>query len=173
MGQMVDMSETLPNEEDMNGIPNEEQFETNPFDTNFDAGVEANEEEDPKHYIEQLSGKLSQSLRSYQKDLVQPDTETAKYAAGMVIKAAIEGLTPKDKKDILSKLDDNEDNVDDGEDGENENIEFDGLESVNKNKMLLDELFQDITQVKNNTINDDEVKHKSYRISPFTAPNLK
>ena len=35
------------------------------FDTNFDAGVDADEDTDPKKYIQQLTGKLSQSLRKY------------------------------------------------------------------------------------------------------------
>ena len=166
------MDEMPPNEEEMPMMPNEEGYEENPFDTNFDAGVEANEEEDPKHYIEQLSGKLSQTLRSYQKELVKPDTETAKYAAGMVIKAAIEGLTPKDKKDILSKLEDNEGEAESEDDG-NENLDFDGLESVSRNEMLLDELYQDITQNNTTQPQNDKVSHKGYRISPFTAPKIK
>lgn len=35
------------------------------FDTNFDAGVEADEDEDPKKYIQQLTGKLSQIGRAH------------------------------------------------------------------------------------------------------------
>ena len=45
---------------DNNGIGN-----NNEFDTNFDPGVEADEEQDPKKFIQQLTGKLSQSLRKY------------------------------------------------------------------------------------------------------------
>ena len=43
------------------------------FDTNFDAGVEADEDEDPKKYIQQLTGKLSQELGKYNNELGEPD----------------------------------------------------------------------------------------------------
>jgi hypothetical protein len=42
------------------------QLRTKPFDDEpFDAGIEADEDADPKKYIEQLTGKLGQSLRKY------------------------------------------------------------------------------------------------------------
>ena len=43
------------------------------FDTNFDAGIDADENTDPKKFIQQLTGKLSQSLRKYNNDLPKPD----------------------------------------------------------------------------------------------------
>ena len=51
------------------------------FDTNFDAGVDADEDTDPKKYIQQLTGKLSQSLRKYNSSLPQPETDLCKYVA--------------------------------------------------------------------------------------------
>ena len=48
------------------------------FDSNFDAGVEADEETDPKRFIQQLTGKLSQSLNSYNNENGEPDTELGK-----------------------------------------------------------------------------------------------
>ena len=56
------------------------------FDTNFDAGVDANEQEDPKKFIQQLTGKLSQSLRNYNNEQPQPDAELSKYVCGMIVK---------------------------------------------------------------------------------------
>ncbi|MBP5455578.1 MAG: hypothetical protein J6Y37_03700, partial [Paludibacteraceae bacterium] len=47
----------------------------------FDPGVEANEDEDPKKFIQQLTGKLSQSLRSYNSQLPRPDADLCKYVA--------------------------------------------------------------------------------------------
>lgn len=160
----------------MNDMNMEQDF--NPYDTNFDAGVEANEEEDPKKFIEQLSGKLSQSLRSYQQGLPQPDADTAKYAAGMVVKAAIDGLSPKDVKDILNKLNNEDENESDDEiDDNNEEsqpMEFDGLESKNRHNELIDEIFQNLTQKDCEEIpNQQRDMKKSYRKKPFTAPNLK
>ena len=74
------------------------------YGADFDAGVEANEEEDPKKYIQQLTGKLSQSLRKYNENLPQPDAELSKYVAGMIIKQAIEGLSQEDVADIMDKV---------------------------------------------------------------------
>lgn len=74
------------------------------FDTNFDAGVEADEETDPKKYIQQLTGKLSQTLMKYNNDLGQPDVDLNKYVAGMINKQATEGLSEDDVEEILSKV---------------------------------------------------------------------
>lgn len=179
------MAEPIPMDGEMGGMENMEMDnlsnmdmiqDENPYDTNFDAGVEANEEEDPKRFIEQLSGKLSQSLRSYQEGLPQPDADTAKYAAGMVIKAAVEGLSQEDIKDILAKLDnENEDTSDNTESQPNEEqMEFDGLESKNRHKGMIDEIFQEIIEPKE----DEEQFQKrniktSYKKKPFVAPYLK
>lgn len=95
----------MPNDQDMNNMPPADNEDPNQFDTNFDAGVEANEEEDPKKYIQQLTGKLSQSLRNFNDDNGQADPDLSKYVAGMIVKQCIEGLDPKDVKEIKDKLD--------------------------------------------------------------------
>lgn len=78
------------------------------FDTNFDAGVDANEDQDPKKFIQQLTGKLSQSLRKYNNENGQPDVELNKYVAGMVVKQAMDGLSEEDAEDIINKVQSNE-----------------------------------------------------------------
>lgn len=80
----------------------------NPFDSNFDPGVEADEEQDPKRFIQQLTGKLSQSLHQYNEGLPQPDADLGKYVAGMIIKQAIEGLSQEDRSEILDKVNNDE-----------------------------------------------------------------
>lgn len=95
----------MPDGQDVNDMPPADTEEPNDFDTNFDAGVEANEEEDPKKYIQQLTGKLSQSLRKFNDDNGQADPDLSKYVAGMIVKQCIEGLDPKDVKEIKDKLD--------------------------------------------------------------------
>ena len=77
--------EPMPDEQNMNMGDTQEEI-PNQFDTNFDAGVEADEETDPKRYIQQLAGKLSQSLRSYNSELPSPDTDLNKYVMGMINK---------------------------------------------------------------------------------------
>lgn len=77
-----------------------------PFDdTPFDAGVEADEESDPKKFIEQLTGKLGQSLRKYNEDQGQPDFELEKFAVNSLLSATHTGeMNPEDQKDIIKKV---------------------------------------------------------------------
>ena len=102
---------------DMGGIPNIADAPPNdmpPMDGNdpmmpngedgFDAGVEADPSEDPKKYLQQLSGKLSQELRKYNDEQEQPDEDLNKYVAGMIIPQATKGLTDKGKKEIIGKI---------------------------------------------------------------------
>lgn len=74
------------------------------FGEKFDAGVEADLETDPKKYIQQLTGKLSQELRKYNDGSETNDIELNKYVLGMIIKPAGELLTDRDKKEIIKKL---------------------------------------------------------------------
>lgn len=87
----------------------------NQFDTNFDAGVEADEETDPKRYIQQLTGKLSQSLNSFNNEQ-GPDAGLSKYVASMIIAAAAKNLDEKAKKELIEKI--NSASSDDDVDGE-------------------------------------------------------
>lgn len=89
----VDGDDTPPIPDDNGG---------NEFDTNFDAGVEADEDSDPKKYIQQLTGKLSQKLDSYNKENNDPDL--SKYVAGMIVSQAVKNLGDDDKKEIIDKI---------------------------------------------------------------------
>lgn len=90
------------------------------FDTGFDAGVEADEDEDPKKFIQQLTGKLSQSLNTYNNE-VGDDEELSKYVGKMIVKAVAKGLDEKGKKELIKSInttqsdDDEEIEVDDTE----------------------------------------------------------
>ena len=74
------------------------------FDTNFDAGVEADEDEDPKKYIQQLTGKLSQELGKYNNELGEPDVELSKYVGGMIVKQVAKNLDEPGKKELIKKI---------------------------------------------------------------------
>lgn len=154
------------------------------FDTNFDAGVDADENTDPKKYIQQLTGKLSQSLRKYNGNLPQPEADLCKYVAGMILKQTTEGLTDSDKKEIVDKVNGggNSDNEDFGDDtppmdGNDPNMgdgEQPMMESINHRK-LVNEIFQELTQKREdsrNSIRPREVNNIGFRKKPFTAPNL-
>lgn len=80
-----------------------EQNTNSQFDTNFDAGVEADEDSDPKHYIQQLTGKLSQSLNSFNNEQ-GGDSGLNKYVASMIIAASCKNLDDKAKKELIEKI---------------------------------------------------------------------
>lgn len=176
--------EMMPPQEDNGGIENQ-------FDSNFDAGIDADEESDPKKYIQQLTGKLSQSLRSYNDNLGKPDADLNKYVAGMIIKQATEGLTPDDTKEILDKVKKDETEEDPSSD-ENPTQEDDGAdvsqedssqpqngnmgESVNRhNNDKLEELVNQVidNQDEENDIQGKPIQNISYKKKPFTSPNFK
>lgn len=163
----------------------------NEFDTNFDAGVEANEEEDPKKYIQQLTGKLSQTLRKYNEDNGQPDVDLNKYVAGMITKQAVDGLSEEDTKDILDRIKADEDFEIDNGDMQGENGEMDaGAEmqqpdfqqqqpnesSIRRGKKL-EEIANDILK---NDKEEEKIPYQqqtkdknSFKKKPFTSPNFK
>lgn len=119
-----------------------------PFDDEpFDAGVEADEATDPKKYIEQLTGKLGQSLRKYTEEQGQPDFDLEKFAINSLLSAThTSEMDEEDKNDIIKKVNtagnddsegsnmddtnDNPDNADDSNDGfgsgDDSNDEFGG-----------------------------------------------
>ena len=91
-----------PSMGDPNAMGGEEGMD-NQFDTNFDAGVEADEETVPKHYIQQLTGKLSQSINSFNSEQ-GPDAGLCKYVASMIVAATCKNLDEKAKKEIIEKI---------------------------------------------------------------------
>lgn len=156
------------------------------FDTNFDAGVDADENTDPKKFIQQLTGKLSQSLRKYNNDLPKPDEELSKYVAGMILKQTTDGLTDSDKKDIIDKVNGNGSDNDSGDDMppmEDQSMDMQDdmgeenpmMEGFNRRK-LINELFQELTTVNNKTnskIADRPLKNVGFKKKPFTAPSMR
>lgn len=107
------------------GAPDAAGNDTNQFDSNFDAGVEADEDSDPKKYIQQLTGKLSQKLNSYMSEQGD-DTETAKYVGQMIIKAVSKMLDDDDKKDLIKTINTTDNDTDDNDsDDSQDNDEVD------------------------------------------------
>jgi hypothetical protein len=104
-------------EEGFGGFGDEEGASDEPFDdTPFDAGVEADEDEDPEKYIQQLAGKLGTSLRKYNDERGEPDFDLEKYAVNSVISAThTSEMDEEDQKEIIRKVktsgaaDDNDD----------------------------------------------------------------
>ena len=130
--------------------------EENPFDSNFDAGVEADEDEDPKKFIQQLTGKLSQSLRSYNESLPTPDVDLSKYVAGMILKQSMQNIPKNEIGEIVKNAegDDTEEDIALGESVER----LDGLIGGNPED----------TQTKK----PRSKRGDSFRRRPFTSPDF-
>jgi len=113
-------------------LGSEAPVDDKPFDdVPFEAGVEADEETDPKKYIEQLTGKLGQSLRKYTEEQGQPDFDLEKFAINSLLSATHTAeMDDEDRKDIIKKVntagdeDGNEDNSND--DNSDSNSDSDG-----------------------------------------------
>ena len=155
------------------------------FDTNFDAGVNADEDEDPKRYIQQLTGKLSTKLSSFLGE--DDDEELCKYVGKMIIKQVSKGLDSKAKKELINTLksEDNEDEniTDDNEmndeipmDNEMNDIpqEDNGEEQLNEcfTKKQLKTLTEGFTvsqndDVEQRTIKEPQKKKTSFRGKKF------
>ena len=77
-----------------------------PFDDEpFDAGVEADEDEDPEKFIQQLAGKLGTSLRKYNDERGEPDFDLEKYVINSVVSAShTSEMDEEDQKDIIRKI---------------------------------------------------------------------
>ena len=172
--------------------------DNNEFDTNFDPGVDADEEQDPKKFIQQLTGKLSQSLRKYNENNGQPDADLNKYVAGMITKQAMEGLSQDDANEIIDKIKADEDFSMEDEDNGNQNIEKGNDQTMQQmdNQMPMDNdnfnQFQQpnesrikrgykIDEIVNGVLNNiEDNKHpyqktdnkKSFRKKPFSSPNF-
>ena len=97
------MGSSVPSDDPFGG---DEGGSEKPFDdTPFDAGVEADEESNPEKYIQQLSGKLGQSLRSYTNDSGQPNFDLEKFAVNSVLSATHTGeMEQSDQTDIINKV---------------------------------------------------------------------
>ena len=85
------------------------------FDTNFDAGVEADEDTDPKKYIQQLTGKLSQTISNYNNENGGEDEELNKYVANMIVAQVAKNMEEVDKKEIIKKINTSVGSEDDAE----------------------------------------------------------
>ena len=181
----------------MGGDPNMGQDKN--YGNDFDAGVEANEEEDPEKYIQQLTGKLSQSYNKYNSSQPKPNVDLAKYVAGMILKQTTKGLEPEDKKEIMDKVADGDD-LNSQENSENTQqqpqddmamgdqssmgMEQDptaqpphqgfGESRYRSRSIKINEILNDI--LNGNEEEDDimqNVDNISFRKKPFTSPNFK
>jgi hypothetical protein len=138
---------------DESGDKSEKPFDDEPFD----AGVEADEDEDPEKFIQQLAGKLGTSLRKYNDERGEPDLELEKYAINSVISAShTADMDEEDQKDIIKKVktsgagdDDVDKDIEIDKDvdvnieepsGDDEELDFGSEEELEENDMLTQNL---------------------------------
>ena len=99
-----------------------------PFDKEpFDAGIDVDEESDPKKFIEKLSGKIGQSLRDYTQKQGQPDFELEKFAINSLVSAThTSEMDEQDRNDIIKKINKagENDSQDSGMDDDTNNDDF-------------------------------------------------
>lgn len=152
------------------------------YDADFDAGVDTNEEDDPKKFIQQLTGKLSQSLNKYQDSLPEPDVELDKYVASMTIAATTKGLGEKDVNAIYKKLKDGNggdadenDTSDDSEDsipaspmGDEPNMQAESLKR--KADRIVNEVCREILKCKDDDILDRNNSRTDRKFNPYGIP---
>jgi hypothetical protein len=120
--------DTQPNMEEPTAPSSDKPFDDEPFD----AGVEANEEDDPKKFIQQLSGKLGQSLRKYSETQGQPDLELEKFAINSLISAThTADMDEEDRTDIIKKI--NKAGSDDSKDSEGSDMDVNNDEPSGDN----------------------------------------
>lgn len=180
--------------EDPNAMGNDQ------FGGNFDAGVEADEDSDPEEFIQQLTGKLSQSLKDY--DEQNPGKlDLDKYVIGMIVKQAVKGMDEGERKKVIKKIKETPLPSDDQmEDASTEGVESDpaldgdeepqtpetgGQEMPPMNEVrslkITKGQFKKICESINNTEDDDSRRDSDYskfvklnkRTYPFIPPQFK
>ena len=180
--------------EDPNAMGNDQ------FGGNFDAGVEADEDSDPEEFIQQLTGKLSQSLKDY--DEQNPGKlDLDKYVIGMIVKQAVKGMDEGERKKVIKKIKETPLPSDDQmEDASTEGVESDpaldggeepqapetgGREMPPMNEVrslkITKGQFKKICESINNTEDDDSRRDSDYskfvklnkRTYPFIPPQFK
>ena len=180
--------------EDPNAMGNDQ------FGGNFDAGVEADEDSDPEEFIQQLTGKLSQSLKDY--DEQNPGKlDLDKYVLGMIVKQAVKGMDEGERKKVIKKIKETPLPSDDQmEDASTEGVESDpaldggeepqapetgGREMLPMNEVrslkITKGQFKKICESINNTEDDDSRRDSDYskfvklnkRTYPFIPPQFK
>lgn len=149
----------------------------------FDAGIDVDENEDPKKYIEKLTGKLAQKLRDY--NGTETDNELNKFVINSLIPASVPQMDEDDAGDVIKKVKDNigkgaiESPVDTQPEQGDESL--DGLGAENQEPQAGDENQQKSESLNDMDIDDliseifggKSVKRNIKNKNPFKAPKFK
>ena len=175
MGNEPDMNDMPPmdggpdmgNESGMGNGQEDDQFD---FSEKFDPGVEADEDTDPKHFIQQLTGKLSQSLNTYDDD---SDEGLFKYVGKMILKQVAKNLDGKGRKELIKTINMADEGAEDDDyeetDDDEMNTQMDGEED---NEEPMNESFRNLCeeigliQTPNNSMANKRALNKKSPFSP-------
>ena len=136
---------------------------------NDEFNADENEQNDPKK-------KLSQLIRQYNKDEINPDTELSQYVLGMIISAAKNTLTQDQKEKLSKKLvnpDDTNDENDDlnNEDGFNDEQPQDEVfpqnESIKSSLNIINEIIGNLRDNRKEKIRKEKRLPKQYQNNNF------
>lgn len=143
---------------------------------NDEVNADENEQNDPKKEIQQLTGKLSQLIRQYNKDEINPDTELSQYVLGMIISAAKNTLTQDQKEKLSKKLVNPDDTNDENDDLSNED-EFNGgqpqdevfpqNESIKSSLNIINEIIGNLRDSQKEKIRKEKRLPKQYQNNNF------
>ena len=123
--------------------------------------------------IQEMAGQLAQMIRDFKETNPDEFVEAAKFAAGMVISAAIKGLKYRDRKDILKKVKAGEFNQDGGDESsaEEQPVEQqpEGQEGIVAERLRKDDSRE--TDDDRKGLNPKEKKNIRSKKSPFSGVN--
>lgn len=106
-----------------------------------DMDNDGGDDNSPKKTIQQLAGELSQELTQYNDAQDTPDTELNKYVMNMLAKQAGKALTPKDKRQVIKKLESTDEDVEDMPD---DSPEQDGDDDMGMNESRLNRIIDEV-----------------------------
>lgn len=123
--------------------------------------------------IQEMAGQLSQMIRDFKESNPDEFVEAAKFAAGMVVSAAISGLKYRDRKDILKKIKAGEFDKGEGEESGAEEQpaeqQPEGQEGMVSERLRKDDSRKD--DEKRKGLNPIEKRKKKSPKSPFSGVN--
>lgn len=152
----------------------QEPKKDNPFGNKpkFDAGVEADEEEDPEKFIQQLSGKLGQALRDYTDKTGEVDSDLEKYAVNSVISATHpDQMETEDIEDIIDKLQSSDNKG--GEGNEEKEVEPEIEDESLEENFVLDKEHKQVFADAKLGLNEGLNKNVSKYLCSLIDPSLK
>ena len=138
--------------DDMHPEENNKPFD----DEGFDAGIDVDEDKDPKNYIEKLTGKLAQKMRDYNE--TNQDSDLNKFVINSLIPATIPAMDEEDTSDVIDKVNDNQTEMTNELDTNNEQMQEESIQEPNVEE-LISELFGRRKKINKN--------------NPFSSPKFK